>query len=150
MQPHKFIIGVLLFSVFIYGGIFVMYGTIDDPQDGLLEEYDVPKDSYASKLENITKPEVVTDEVKNITSDQKEDLKEEIDREQEWNPVEIGPIRAMIRMYNFFKSVNVLIEEVALLIHIPTFFIKTAVTIVLITVVFMGLYFLRRFQLRND
>jgi len=150
MQPDKLIIGFLIFAAFIFGGIFIMYGDVNDPDAGILQAYDVPKDSLGSKLENLTKTEKVGQEVQNLTSQQKTDTSDEFDTTAQWRVIDIGPVKAIRRMYSYFTSMNTLIAELALSFHVPKFIVDNIWFIILVAVTFMVIYFVMRFQLRND
>jgi len=150
MQPEKIVINLLIFAVFVFGGIFIMYGNVTDPEAGLLQAYDVPKDNLASDLENLTSTKVIGQKVENLTSQQKTDTGDQIDKSTFWRVIDVGPVRAIRRMYEYFSSVGILIMEIGTIFHIPSFFLDTMGFIMIVIVVFMVMYFLMKFQLRDN
>ena len=150
MQPHKIVLGVLLFSLFVFGGIYILYGTLEGDDDGLFEVYDIPKDFFADKLQNLTEPEKISQEIHNLTSEQLEEGVGELETEGQFSLLDIGPAKSIRRMFSYFGVINTLVEEIALLLHLPIFIVKTIAIAVQAMIVFLILYFFMKFQPRDD
>lgn len=157
MQPHKFIIGIIMVSLFITGGLYVMFGTFADSDDSMADTYS----GISERINefNRTKFDSMDDEqggastsegVYNISSTQEDDLKEEIDQTAGWRVIDVGPVRAIRRLTQYYNLLDTMIEDIAKILHIPQFFVDFAVVSFLIIVLFMTAYFIMRFQPRNN
>jgi len=155
MQPHKILIGIAMVSLFITAGLFVMFGTAEDSEDGLFDSYaDISErvnEFNRTKFEDIEEGGQSTGEaVYNISSIQKDDLDEEIDTTKEWNIGEVGVIKLIMRLFSYFNLMGIMVSDIGKILHIPQMFLDFAMIIFLITLLFTMAYFIYKFQLRND
>jgi len=59
-------------------------------------------------------------------------------------------VKLIRRMRAYYNLLNTMIEDIAKILHIPAIFVDFAVVVFLVMVLFMGAYFIYRFQPRDD
>jgi len=154
MQPHKFIIGIAMVSLFITAGLFVMFGTATDSADSLFDEYDDISSNIAeinrSKFSRMEQGSASVESVYNESSDQKEELiAQEVEAELGWENLIIGPYRVIQRFIGYFGLLGIMVQDITKILHIPQMFADFAMIAFLVIVVFMIVYLIMRFQPRN-
>ena len=157
MQPHKLIIGILMFSLFITGGIFVMFGDPAQPNDGIFDNYtdistranEFDRDKFVS-MDSTRGGQITPEAGYNISKLQEDDLNEDIDQTTQWRIIDVGPVKVIRRMKQYYNLLNGVIEETAKILHIPEIFIDFAVVAFSIIIIFMVAYFIMRFQPRDN
>ena len=147
MEPHKLILSALLFSFFIVGGVYIMYGMSAD-DDGLFETYGITKGPITTDLENLT-----ADKYKSIYNDsdkQKDALEgQQLTDTLGWEGSIGGSYKVLLSMVRYFSTIGALIQGVARIFGLPRFIPEFAMIAVLIFVVFIIVYMIFRFQPRG-
>lgn len=145
MEPHKFIISILIFGFFISGGLYIMFGGEKSHEEGLFVDYNV--DMNSSKFDNLRDK---IDETYNITSEQKDELSpKDVDTEVDL-PFYVDAWRALIKMFKYFGLTGDIIQETGSIVGIPSFIRNFAAVVIMTIIVFMLVYMAIRFQPRKD
>ena len=150
MEPHKIILGILLFCFVIFSGIYVMFGS-DTPsydEQGLFDDYGVSKDAVASKLENITKDQM--DNIEDNISFMEKESRDDMDPTSGWRVADIGPIKSLRRMFGFFTSIGAVSTGVAEIVKTPPFIADYIMVALEVIVLFIIIYMILKFQPRSS
>ena len=156
MQPHKFMIGIAMVSLFITAGLYVMFGTASDNKDSLFDNYsDISTNIQEINRSKFSKweedGEASQEAIYNLTKDQKEEmLAQDVEEELGWEVLIVGPYRMIQRLPTYFRIIGIMINDIAKILHLPPIFVDFAVFVVLVIIVTMIVYLLMRFQPRDD
>lgn len=154
VQPHKFIIGIALVSLFMGAGFLILFG--DSENEGIYDNYEdiseniksINKSQYSSIREG---GEAGMESTFNISDDQRQELiATEVQQTSGWENIILGPYRVIQRFTSYFKLVGTMTNEFGRVLHIPTIFLDFTMIALGILVMFMMVYLIMRFQPRND
>lgn len=138
MKLESFLIGFIIFSVFVVAGVFIM-ADINTNYEGIIES-NLSTSEFNSTYNTI-------DTMYNISQAQKEQV---IGAElEETNVIDTsykGAFSAIRLVRNTFSLLGNIINDVARVIHIPSFFVKFALAGVTILVIFGIISIILRFK----
>lgn len=138
MKLESFLIGFIIFSVFVVAGVFIM-ADINTNYEGIIES-NLSTSEFNSTYNTI-------DTMYNISQAQKEQV---IGAElEETNVIDTsykGAFSAIRLIRNTFSLLGNIINDVARVIHIPSFFVKFALAGVTILVIFGIISIILRFK----
>ena len=138
MKLEAFLIGFVIFSVFVVGGVFIM-ADINVNYNGIIE------DNLSTSEFNNTYNTI--DEMYNISQAQKEQvIGAEISEQNVADTSYKGTFSAIRLVRSTFKLLGNIINDLARVVGIPSFFIKFAITALTIAIIFGIISVILRFR----
>jgi len=138
MKLEAFLIGFVIFSAFIVGGVFIMADLNNNYSDIMTENI---------STSNFNGTYNVIDEMYNLSQDQKDQV---IGAElSDTNIAETsykGTFSAIRLVSNTFKLLGNIINDLANIVGIPSFFVKFALTALTIAIIFAIIGIVLRFK----
>jgi hypothetical protein len=147
MRPDKIMIAVGIFILFIAVGTgFLFLRPTIDESGGLFVEYDV--DASDSRFKNLTSN---VDALYNTSSEMKADvMEEELEASTGWENMVIGGYKAFRQFTDLFRIAGQVFSSIIIYIGIPPIFFQVGMGAFLITLIFIVIYMVFRFQPRDD
>ena len=137
MRIDTLLIGIVVFSLVVFGGVYM----IDDISDNY--DKDLDTSDFNASYNKI-------DETYNLSKDIKDDMFEsEIQgTDQSWESSVKNSYSAIRRVKSSFSLIITVLDDVSRTIGIPRFVIVSAVTVLMIAIVFSFIYMVFHFQPR--
>lgn len=134
MKLDSFLIGFVLFSVFIVGGVFLIGGV------NTAYNYDISTSEFNETYD-------VIDDMYDLSQDMKgQTLDADIDDTESWESMTKGSYSAVRLVKNTFALFGQIAEDIGSVLHIPPFFVKFAMTALTISIIFGVIYLFMRFR----
>ena len=138
MRIEAFLIGFAIFSLFIVTGVFLIKD-INTSYEGIISE-NISTSDFNQTYDTI-------DEMYNISQDQKEAvIGGEISSTDVAESSYKGTLTAVRMVSNTFKLIGNIIQDIANTLHVPSYFIKIALTILTIMIIFGIISIVLRFK----
>ena len=155
MQPHKLMLSILLFIFFIVGGLFFLIGDVDKTGDGIFGNYTDISDNAVAFNESRFSKELTSTGSENAMYNISSDMKEDVDGTTSLSTVEYplsltGAFKALKGLNNLVSIFGTIVNDVFRILHIPDWAKAFIITAFLITIVFITLYMVFRFQPRSN
>ena len=138
MKLEAFLIGFVIFSLFIVGGTFII-GDINSNYHDVMDE-NISTADFGDTYDTI-------DDMYNISQDQKSFvLGAELDEDNIVDSSYKGTFGAVRLVKNTFKLFGNIVNDIADVLHVPTFFITFLMTAITIAVIFGIISVVLRFK----
>lgn len=134
MKLDEFLIGFVVFSVFIVAGVFLIGGV------NTTYNYNIDTDDFNGTYDTIDDMYSLSQEMKGDTLDA------DIDDQESWESMTKGSYSAVRLVKNTFALFGQIAEDIAGVLNVPPFFIKFAMTALTIAVIFGVIYLFMRFR----
>lgn len=146
MRPDKIMIAVGIFILFMVVGTgFLFSGRGTDEKGGLFVEYDVDADddNFRNLTQNISG-------IYDLSRDMQQGvLDEEVQASTGWENMIIGGYKAFELFVGIFGIIGRIIGNLFIILKVPAIFTQIGMAMLLITVVFIIIYMVFRFQPRD-
>lgn len=138
MKLEGFLIGFVLFSVFIVGMVYVI-GDINENYQGIIAS-NLSSSEFNETYNNI-------DEMYNLSNDQSEQIfGSDLESDNFVDTAYKGTFAALRQIRNTFSLLGDLFQDLVKQLGIPSFFVKFAMTALLLTIIFGIIAYVLRFK----
>ena len=151
MEPHKIILSLLFFGLFITGGIFIMKGSAENPDEE--EIFFNRYDDVSVNIDSFDRTEFSDMEVENEVYNKSSDLSEQLETDELETDAELvlvtGPYKAFQKIREYYSTFGRVFSTISKMLDIPPFVITFLMVSLFIILIFIMAYFFRGFQPRT-